>query len=121
MIYLDLQYQILLFFSCSITSILVVWYLTSAFIEYAAMFGLSKFLLVERYKEYLDSSSNYETTYPQFLKIHSDSFLFKILECHFCLALWLAIICCIKIGFVYLPVLYLISILQFLIIKKVSQ
>ncbi len=68
MIYLDLQYEVLLVFSCLITSILIVWYLTSAFIEYTAVFGLSKFLLVERYKEYLDSSSNYETTYPQVFK-----------------------------------------------------
>ena len=121
MIYLNFQYDILLFFSCSITSILVIWYLTSAFIEYSKLLGLHKLLLVDRYEEYLHSSMNYDTTYPQFLKIHSDSFLFKILECHFCLAFWLCVICCIKIGFVYLPILYLISMLQFLIIKKVSQ
>ncbi len=121
MIFLDLQYDVLLVFSCSITSILVVWYLTSAFVEYSTLLGLRKILLVDRYEEYLNNSTNYETTYPQFLKIYSDSFLFKILECHFCLGLWLSIICCIKIGFVYLPVLYLISVVKFLIVKKISQ
>ena len=121
MIFLDLQYDVLLVFSCSIASILIVWYLTSAFVEYSTLLGLRKILLVDRYEEYLNNSTNYETTYPQFLKIYSDSFLFKILECHFCLGLWLAIICCIKIGFVYLPVLYLISIVQFLVVKKISQ
>ena len=121
MIFLDLQYDVLLVFSCSIASILIVWYLTSAFVEYSTLLGLRKILLVDRYEEYLNNSMSYETTYPQFLKIHSDSFLFKILECHFCLGLWLAIIFCIKIGLVYLPVLYLISVVKFLIVKKISQ
>ena len=121
MIFLDLQYDVLLIFSCSITSVLVVWYLTNAFVEYSRLLGLGKFLLADRYEDYLHNSMNYETTYPQFLKIYSDSFLFKILECHFCLGFWLSVVCCVKIGFIYLPVLYLISLLQFLIIKKVSQ
>ena len=80
MIFLDLQYDVLLVFSCSIASILIVWYLTSAFVEYSTLLGLRKILLVDRYEEYLNNSMSYETTYPQFLKIHSDSFLFKILE-----------------------------------------
>ena len=121
MIFLDLQYDVLLVFSCSITSILIIWYLTNAFVEYSSLLGLRKIFVVDRYEEYLHNSMNYETTYPQFLKIYSDSFLFKILECHFCLGFWLSVVCCVKIGFIYLPALYLISLLQFLIIKKVSQ
>jgi len=101
----------LYFFSllCLITSILLTWFKTNAFIDYCKLFNV--FTSIVKSFEFTDSLS-----FPQFLfityknsvKNRLNVFLLKLVTCPICLSAWLCIVLGTLFGyFLYIPILYI--------------
>ena len=101
-----------------ITTFLIVWFQTDAFVEYCKVFGLKKFLF---------GYDNPELTFPQYLyskrnvfcKNRFSLFYIKLITCPICLSFWLCLISGTIIhNFLAIPLLYVTSLFVYLIFSK---
>ena len=104
-----------------ITTILIVWFETDAFIDYCKLFNVFKRLTTN-----FTLANN--ITFPQWLfvtykngiKNRFTLFLLKLVTCPICLSLWLAIIFGVLLGvWMYIPCFYIISLFTFLLFKRI--
>jgi len=101
------DYYILFAAAFWIALIDLVWFDSSAFEEYADLFGAEKFFYIDKFKEARES--NYMLTYHSYLLSNYDSFFVRLISCQLCTTIWLSILFCLKIGFVYFPFLAILS------------
>jgi hypothetical protein len=71
---------------CFISTLMLVWFKSDAFIEYASLFGLKKLVKVQEYKD--AKLENIYLTYPLFLKLKYDKFIFRLIGCKLCFSIW---------------------------------
>lgn len=98
--------------------VLFLWYETSAFHEYLRRVPLlNKFL---GFKEYDENKKYYDhCSYQEFLSIHYDNFLVKLISCPYCLSFWTSLVTTLYFTRMeFLPVIYMSSILAYLSLKK---
>jgi len=76
--------------SCIISTFMLVWFKSDAFVEWMKLFGLGKLIKSD---EYFDAKlDNFTITYPLFLKLKYNKFIFKLVGCNLCLCVWLSMI-----------------------------
>jgi hypothetical protein len=85
-----------LIYSCVLASLLIVWFRTDAYLEYARVLRLNK---ISFYKDY-DSkkSEDARLTYFGYLRQYHDSFFTRLFTCPICVAVWIATIISIATG-----------------------
>ena len=71
--------------------VLIIWFKTEAFVEYARLFGLSKLLEIDKF----DDRTIHELTYSAFLLVNRDNFLTRLISCPICLGVWVNILVCL--------------------------
>ena len=81
--------------SCIIALIMLIWFKSDAFIEYARLFKLCKFLRLDDYNG--EKFNNPYMTYPLFLKTccgrnKYQKFFFKLIGCRLCNNVWMSMI-----------------------------
>lgn len=102
---------------CLINLILLVWFKTNAFVEYVNLFKLNKLFRVDKFLEY--KKINIEIDYVTFLMIKNPNFITKLVSCTYCFNFWLSLSSCFLFkNIIYLPIIYMASILSFLILEK---
>jgi hypothetical protein len=106
---------------CLVLTIMIVWFKSSAFVEYGKLFGLKIFLLG------YDNDSN-NLTFPQYLYIKSKSlfkcsickFLISLITCPLCLAFWLCIGAACLYGTILLtPLFYIMVLISYFLIERI--
>ena len=108
--------------SCSIALVLYVWLETDAFVEYVKLLRLHRsapfsFLKVNEYEEYMSKNLEEDTTYPDFLSYECGNFLTTLVSCPICISVWLSIFSSFYLSFALFPVINIISIALFLLLK----
>ena len=108
--------------SCSIALVLYAWLETDAFVEYFKLFRLDRgllfsFLKVNEYEEYISKNLEEDMTYPDFLSYECGNFLTTLISCPICLSVWLSIFSGFYLSFSLFPVINIISIALFLLLK----
>jgi hypothetical protein len=108
--------------SSSIALVLYAWLETDAFVEYFKLFRLDRgllfsFLRVNEYEEYISKNLEEDTTYPDFLSYECGNFLTTLISCPICLSVWLSIFSGFYLSFSLFPVINIISIALFLLLK----
>ena len=108
--------------SCSIALVLYIWLETDAFVEYVKMLRLDRnmlfmFLRVNEYEEYISKNLEEDMTYPDFLSYECGSFFTTLISCPICVSVWLSIFSGFYLSFTLFPVINIISITLFLLIK----
>ena len=108
--------------SCSIALALYVWLETDAFVEYFKFFRLERgflfsFFKVNEYEEYISKNLEEEITYPDFLSYECGNFFTTLISCPICLSVWLSIFSGFYLSFSLFPVINIISIALFLLLK----
>lgn len=108
--------------SSSIALVLYAWLETDAFVEYFKLFRLDRgllfsFLRVNEYEEYISKNLEEDTTYPDFLSYERGNFLTTLISCPICLSVWLSIFSGFYLSFSLFPVINIISIALFLLLK----
>ena len=81
--------------SCMIAVAMLVWFKSDAFIEYAKLFRLCRFLRLDDYNS--EKFNNPYMTYPMFLKTSCGrnkwkKFLFNLIGCRLCSNIWMSMI-----------------------------
>ena len=74
---------------------LYFWFETDVVFEYAALIGVN---LRKNYEEYKEKYP-IEISYPEYLSIKKNTFLFKLLGCSICFSVWLNLILGFNVGF----------------------
>ena len=108
--------------SSSIALALYVWLETDAFVEYFKLFRLVRgfffsFFKVNEYEEYISKNLEEDMTYPDFLSYECGNFLTTLISCPICLSVWLSIFSGFYLSFSLFPVINIISIALFLLLK----
>lgn len=80
---------------CIIDLLMLVWFKSDAFVEYAELCGLSKILKLEDYQ--YEKFNNPYITYPIFLKTKCGKnrlqrFLLKLIGCKLCTNIWVSML-----------------------------
>lgn len=102
-----------------ITSILIIWFNTDAFVEYCK---LIKFPFV-KVKEYLIAKERDCTlSYHTFLLLNYNNFFVKLLTCPVCFCVWLSLIAVIftDMGFINYPILFICSLYLYELYNKLT-
>jgi hypothetical protein len=106
---------------CLVLTIMIVWFKSGAFVEYAQLFGLKTLLLG------YDKDPN-NLTFPQYLYIKSKSlfkssickFIIALMTCPLCLAFWLSIGAACLYGTILLtPLFYIVVLISYFLIDRV--
>lgn len=72
--------------------LMLIWYRTNAFVEYANLFKLARFFNVAEYNNL--RNQGYDGLYIDYLsEYYSDKFFVRLLKCAICLSVWLGIFC----------------------------
>ena len=118
MIFKLINIEILLIFSCFITTVFVLWFNTNMMVEYGRLFKLNKILLLEDYNNYI--YENLDGNYISFLATRGDSFFLRLITCPFCLGVWYSGGISLVLGLIYFCPLYLLSLFLYFVIIRLS-
>lgn len=98
-----IQHALLL--SCGVGFILTVWFKTDAFTEY--------FWFLSTCKNYHLFKKNTGLHYTDFILFNKTTFLRRLVTCHYCLGFWLVLPCIYVVPWIYLPVIYMFSLILY--------
>jgi len=70
----------------------MLWFTTTAFLEYTKLLHLDVLLKVEEYEFMLVHATNQTWTYQDYLKENHDCFFIRLITCPICLLSWLSIL-----------------------------
>lgn len=97
--------------------ILFIWFETDALLEYSKLIGLSKLFKVNYFTKYLEL--NPKASYFSFLRKYYNNFFVRLITCPPCLTFWVVfIICSIYKNYLEYPIIYLISYIVYIFLKK---
>lgn len=96
--------------------ILIIWFNTNAFEEYFKRLPYDFFKL----KSYsLAKTNDITLDYIHYLLYNHNCFFVRLITCPICLNLWLSLITCLLfLDIMYVPIVFVISLIIYLIIKK---
>ena len=106
---------------CSlIAAILLIWFKSSAFVEYAKLFGVQLYFSIPDFEKKQESDA--ELTYLDYLAIEYDSFFIKLITCVMCLGFWITLIVCISVEEIKnIPIYYVGSLIIYGITSKALE
>ena len=106
--------------SSSVFLILVIWFKSDAFIEYANLLGGSKFFLIEAFKE--EQKKDLSLDYLGYLAVHHSSFFTRLITCPICLSVWVTIALCLLADNILIhPICNSFGLIIFYIFSKISE
>tara|TARA_R110002110_G_scaffold184086_1_gene390763 strand:+ start:381 stop:731 length:351 start_codon:yes stop_codon:yes gene_type:complete len=98
----------ILFWAASLIAIInMIWFDSTAFEEYAELLLADKFFKVKDFKK--AQQKDFTLTYHNYLLLKRSSFFIRLITCQLCFTIWLSVIACLHIGFMYLPFLTILS------------
>lgn len=106
---------------CLVLTVMIVWFKSSAFVEYCNLFGLKKVLLG------YDKDPN-NLTFPQYLYIKSRTlfkcnicrFIIALITCPLCLAFWLSVgAACLYESVIWTPLFYVVVLISYFLTERV--
>lgn len=116
----------ILFFSCIISTVLVILFMSDALAEYLRLFRINKlfkFLWVDSYFSQLKSSPMTVNNYWTFIgEKYYDYFVIRLITCPLCLSMYLAIILgLIFLNYKSIPIIYIGALIQYFTIRFFSK
>ncbi len=101
------DYFTLLWASSAIAVINLIWFNSTAFEEYAELFYADGFFKVRDFKK--EQQNDFTLTYHNYLLLKHSSFFIRLITCQLCFTVWLSVFACLHIGFIYFPLLTILS------------
>ena len=101
--------------------ILLIWFNTSALIDYVKLFRLTRLTYLKEYEQFKFENPESEATFLEFSYIKEPTFINKLISCPYCLCFWVSLVCSIiATGSVLLAfVCYPLSLVMYLSFIKV--
>ena len=90
-----------------VAAILIIWFETTAFVEYASLLRLNKLFKIDEYYKQ-------EEEYTLFLAINYNNFFTRLLSCPYCIGFWMSIIFALTLSFIeYFPIIMICSLILY--------
>jgi hypothetical protein len=85
--------------------VLIIWFKTTAFIEYAKLFNFKKMFKIDEYEKYKERMPNID--YTDFLVLKYPNFITKLIQCPFCINFWICLLLVIIYrNLILFPIIY---------------
>jgi hypothetical protein len=107
----------ILIVSCFITTTLLIWFKSDAFVEYAKLLHLHRIFKIKEYEEKRLAES-FQLTYTTFLRMTSDRFLIRLITCPLCVSFWLSLIGLFFVPMYFIPIVYVSTLLIYGVITR---
>jgi hypothetical protein len=113
-----------IFISSVVALVLIIWFHTEAFLEYAGLIGGSRFFHIDDFRK---EQAKIEYPAPhmdfiQYLLNYRDSFFVRLITCPICLSFWLTVIVCFASGlWVLLPASNLLALVVYKLMVKIMD
>lgn len=100
-----------------ISSILVIWFNTEAFVEYSQLFRIPFFKIKEYY---IEREKDCTIDYHMYLKLHHNNFFTRLITCPVCTSFWLSLVGSIilSIHLLNFGIIFISSLLIYLLFNK---
>ena len=101
--------------------ILLIWFNTSALIDYVKLFRLTRLTYLKEYEQFKFENQESEANFLEFSYIKEPTFINKLISCPYCFCFWIYLVCSvIATGSVLLAfVCYPLSLVMYLSFIKV--
>ncbi len=97
--------------------LLMVWFKSEAFVEYAKLLRVQNFFFIPLYER--DREKDPSLSYLDYLAINHDNFFVKLITCPLCLAFWISILICLHFdNLIFLPVVYIFGLTSYGLTSK---
>lgn len=109
-----------LFISCFVALILLVWFHSEAFIEYASFIGAGDFFYAIDFKQ--EQQKNPLLNWTEYLIKFHDNFIIRLITCPLCLSVWLTLgFCFFTENLFYFPICNLLSLIFYKLTIKILE
>tara|TARA_B100000287_G_scaffold434488_2_gene499074 strand:+ start:270 stop:614 length:345 start_codon:yes stop_codon:yes gene_type:complete len=110
----------LIFILFTVVTLLLIWFNSEAFIEYALLFSGGKFFHIHDFKKKRIKDPTLD--WISYLQLNHDSFFVRLITCQLCLSFWLNLVACLAMDkLVFLPISYVISLIVYKLTVKVLE
>lgn len=100
-----------------INFLLFIWFDTDAFVEYFRLLKLSKLFKIDKFDEY--KTQNPKITYLSFIRQKYSNFYTRLITCPPCINFWIVFLFCIIYNnIIFFPIIYVVSYVIYMILKK---
>ncbi len=108
----------IIFISSIIALVLLVWFESEAFVEYATLVGGAKFFGVNEYKQMQEK--NPIIGYHDYLLEKKDSFFVRLITCPLCFSFWVSVVTTFLVtdSILLFPICNVISLLLYKVTSK---
>lgn len=102
-----------IFITALTVTILLVWFNSDAFVEYARLVGGARFFGVNEYEKLAEKQCTLD--YHSYLLEYKNSFFIRLITCPLCLCFWLSAVFCTWIAgeLLLIPVCYVASLITY--------
>jgi hypothetical protein len=95
-----------------VSMVLLVWFHTEAFMEYATLFSGNRFFYIDDFKEKQKKDPTLD--WIMYLQIHHDSFFIRLITCPMCLSFWITLALCVATHeLAMIPIYYILSLVAY--------
>tara|TARA_Y100001938_G_C7884688_1_gene326768 strand:- start:171 stop:521 length:351 start_codon:yes stop_codon:yes gene_type:complete len=103
----------LIFLISLVVTVLLVWFNSEAFVEYAKLIGGAKFFKVTEYEKQQEKTPTLD--YLSYLLENKNSFFIRLITCPLCLGFWLSAVACVWIAkdAMLIPICYVLSLIVY--------
>ena len=109
-----------LLISSSIALVLLVWFHTEAFVEYATLFSGNVFFHIDHYKH--KQKKDPALDWITYLQMNHDSFFVRLITCQMCLSFWLTLaVCVFTHNLILLPICYILGLIIYKLTIKLLE
>lgn len=106
--------------SCLVAAVLLVWFHSDAFIDYASFFHGNRFFYIDDYKEHRNRDPLLD--WITYLQINHDGFFIRLITCQLCLSFWLTLIICgFSHNLILLPACYILGLVIYKLTIKLLE
>ena len=106
--------------SCAVALVLLLWFHTEAFIEYATFFGGNRFFHIDDFRKRQEKDPVLD--WISYLQIYHDSFFVRLITCQMCLSFWsLLLVCALTHNLILLPVCYILGLIIYKLTIKLLE
>ena len=108
---------------CLCTAILIVWFETEAFVEYAKLFRLDMPFDIVGFENHTAQDFTNLVSYPKYLVMEHDCFFTRMISCAFCLGFWLSLfsVLVFDLSFSIAPVTFVFSLMLYFVMCKLYK
>ena len=119
--------MILLTGCCLLAIVLLIWFKSNAFVEYAKLLGIQNYFFIPLFEGEKEKDPSLD--YIEYLSLHHECFFVRLISCVLCLGFWIALLICLLLSeFMYVeailfkfPIIYLGGLILYGTTSKVLE